>query len=251
VLVLPCGTVLPGVGPARDRETSPFSLWPLFRRSRTQQLRSGALASGLCQLVSGVWRLRGSDRDTGRPPAQYYYLVFAAGVPASRAGHASARDRRTERAPRRHGFAWRPDPSSSTRGPNVKAPQGGGDSFMPLSVCLASAKRECGWTLDMDGSSLGSARRKTTTALVCRPSAARARRQSPCQTSIFGNDRSNPACRSSSPTSKNPHRICRSAFGWHQRCFWLVVGYSHAWKVLAPVRVIRRGWQIIKCPRYE
>lgn len=80
----------------------------------------------------------------------------------------------------------------------------------------------------MDGSSLGSARRKTTTALVCRPSAARARRQSPCQTSIFGNDRSNPRLSVSSPTVEKSAQDL-------SLCFWL-----------APAMLLVGGW-IFSC----
>lgn len=140
--------------------------------------------------------------------------------------------KRPAQAMLRHGFAWRLDPSPSTRGPDVKAPQGGGDSFLPLS---SAARRLFGFgqarvwlDLDMDGSSLGSAQRKTTTALVCRPSAARARRQSPCQTSIFGNDRSNPRLSVSSPTVEKSAQDL-------SLCFWL-----------APAMLLVGGW-IFSC----
>jgi hypothetical protein len=42
--------------------------------------------------------------------------------------------KRPAQAMLRHGFAWRLDPSLSTRGPDVKATQGGGDSFLSISL---------------------------------------------------------------------------------------------------------------------
>lgn len=140
--------------------------------------------------------------------------------------------KRPAQAMLRHGFAWCLDPSPSTRGPDVKAPQGGGDSFLPLSL---TARRLFGFgqarvwlDLDMDGSSLGSARRKTTTALLCRPSAARRQSPSPCQTSIlFGKDRPTQLVGLLSYVEKSAQDL--------SLCFWL-----------APAMLLVGGW-IFSC----
>lgn len=146
--MLPCGTVLPGVGPARDRETSPFSLWPLFRRSRarTQQFRSG-----LWPLPVGVWCLAPAGIRSGHGTAASSVLL-----PRVRGGGASGPRRpcfgtgltnRTDASPARLCVASRSLHAWSRR---EGLPREAGIAFClsawPLGVCLASARRECGWT---------------------------------------------------------------------------------------------------------
>jgi hypothetical protein len=66
-----------------------------------------------------------------------------------------------------------------------------------VAACSSFARVSVRWGLGLAPAGIRSGH---GTALVCRPSAPR--RQSPCQTSIFGNDRSNPRLSVSSPTSK-------------------------------------------------